>query len=768
VHFRCLDASPLESEERLFKGKVEVPTEYRRHKSRKAQPKTVQPVVSQAPADIVKEYCTWKVIKGWIADCVSLHSHSTAVENSVGDGRPSLLVDIQDRCLIHTKPTFLYAALSYVWGPSVGLLQCTRAKLKALMNKNALRGGGYTPLTIRDSMEVCRKLNLRYIWIDRLCIVQDDDELREHEIGRMAEIYSNAVVTIAAVDGQTSHSGLCGVSQRKREAQISAIFDGLEAFDILPTYQQSVPNSAWSSRGWTYQEMCLSRRMLLFTEHQVFFRCASHICYEDPSVGSYGIHEWPIWSVPTDIAYGFRSLGRFDAFHYFREGVQKYAMRCLSQQSDVYNAFLGVTKRLYPSNKDKITFGMPDADFDRALLWEPVVRYRPRETGSDCVVPSWSWASHDGPLLFGHGVDVAGSDLEYFVFDKCSNRLRKIEKSICQVSSNWSQQPFTFGDLFEDLFENQVVPRQSYMSLSRYSQKLDVEFSGKQQTNYTHDIVSPFDPGFIDQASRIPGALVFNAPVASFTLHDHTALNNDDQLFRRTTKDSEDVVLTIINQHGRMAGFIRVDKRWAEYYVQSTNGHPESLPERLHKRISSKPHRVFNFVALSITRSPTFDEMECYVEYQVSRNIISNRDLPGGCPTGVPPHSLDNDSDDEINDDKDADMSVGGEEVKLNHASGISRMEAWWNDPAPVRKIEGVGYVGDVAEDVRFYTTEGKRILKTPMVNVMLIEEQGGEAPDWQGGCIEKPLIYRRLGVGLIYLARWIDAEPQNRTIILQ
>ena len=293
LHFRCLDGSPLETEERLFLREIGAPTLYYRQTARKTQIKQGKSDVSQAQADVVKNLCSWKIVQGWIMDCDSVHNHSGVAADTVDLEGPSLLVDVYKWRLVRPDSLLRYAALSYVWGPGQGGLKCTTKTLEGMMKDNALRSDRYTPSTIKDAMEVCRRLALQYIWVDRLCIVQDDDGLREYEIRRMAGIYSIAVLTIAAVDGKSAQSGLCGVSKRMRKPQVSAAFDGLEVFDVLPGYQHSVPDSPWSSRGWTYQEMCLSKRLLLFTEHQIFFRCASHICYEDPSVGSYGTHGWP-------------------------------------------------------------------------------------------------------------------------------------------------------------------------------------------------------------------------------------------------------------------------------------------------------------------------------------------------------------------------------------------------------------------------------------------------------------------------------------------
>ena len=174
-------------------------------------------------------------------------------------------------------------------------------------------------------------------------------------------------------------------------------------------------------------------------------------------------------------------------------------------------------------------------------------------------------------------------------------------------------------------------------------------------------------------------------------------------IFFPAQRDPSYGLLTIFNKHRRMAGFIGMDQRWINHNIdEGTN---------------ITIDRLFTFVALSIGSSDTLDGYEQYVDYQVSHNIISNRDLPEGVP-------------------------------------GIRTMRAWWKKPMPRVKLGGVGYVGDRTKDVRYYDADKKPIERTPMVNVMLIEQNGDAA--------------RRLGIGKMYLARWKDAEPKMSPILLE
>ncbi|KAH8803049.1 heterokaryon incompatibility protein-domain-containing protein, partial [Xylogone sp. PMI_703] len=98
-----------------------------------------------------------------------------------------------------------YIALSHRWGTNE-TCRTTCANLDRLTEKGIPTVD--LPLTFREAVQVARGLGYSYIWIDSLCIVQDDQEDWKAEAQRMAIIYDNAVCTIAAMDGADSDSGL--------------------------------------------------------------------------------------------------------------------------------------------------------------------------------------------------------------------------------------------------------------------------------------------------------------------------------------------------------------------------------------------------------------------------------------------------------------------------------------------------------------------------------------------------------------------------------
>ena len=89
-----------------------------------------------------------------------------------------------------------YMALSHCWGTALGahIPRTTRATLIA--REAGIRWEELSK-TFQDAIKIAQGLGLRYIWIDSLCIVQDDPDDFEIECAQMGMVYSKAYCTIS-------------------------------------------------------------------------------------------------------------------------------------------------------------------------------------------------------------------------------------------------------------------------------------------------------------------------------------------------------------------------------------------------------------------------------------------------------------------------------------------------------------------------------------------------------------------------------------------
>lgn len=207
-----------------------------------------------------------------LAYCRTNHVRSCLAARS--DGMADFnIIDCETRKIILAPTKCEYVALSYVWGaPQTASGAVSRKKKHPKLSKS--------PKLIHDAIEVVLQLDFRYLWIDRYCIDQEDEEEKHCQIRQMDLIYANAQLTIVAAAGKDPNHGLPGVKGTLRKSQPRITIGDRIMYSTLPHAQSALSKSMWASRGWTYQEGLLSKRRLIFTDEQVYFECNGMHCAE--------------------------------------------------------------------------------------------------------------------------------------------------------------------------------------------------------------------------------------------------------------------------------------------------------------------------------------------------------------------------------------------------------------------------------------------------------------------------------------------------------
>ncbi|KAK5652279.1 hypothetical protein OQA88_10627 [Cercophora sp. LCS_1] len=211
----------------------------------------------------------------------------------------------------------VYTALSYVWG----------AGSSSPAQGNALPSP--VPQVIADAITVVRAMGFWYLWVDRYCLPQDKQELAP-QLQKMGHIYASAVFTIIAAAGDGPEYGLAGVTTARSTHPSIRIDRCLLAPVFHPGWD--IDASKWATRGWTFQVGLLSRRRLVFTQHQVFFQCAEARCLETVST--------PINQTPLD--YNMLSPYTRSSVHLMGNYISNYMQRDLTHQNDAHDAFRGI------------------------------------------------------------------------------------------------------------------------------------------------------------------------------------------------------------------------------------------------------------------------------------------------------------------------------------------------------------------------------------------------------------------------------------------
>ncbi|KAF4621713.1 hypothetical protein G7Y89_g14491 [Cudoniella acicularis] len=237
------------------------------------------------------------VVTRWLAICLE-HPNCNSTISGVAIGSanvilPSRVIDVSPKTKegvprLHTTvegERGSYTTLSHVWGKGGEIPQTTKEWIE---KGNFELPTESLPTTFRDAIKITKELGIQYLWIDSLCIVQDDFENKQAELDRMSEIYQLSVVTIAAASASSASEGCF----RKRETPANGTIVKMPyrdqnghrngSFYVYPRisgvrdeYKRFVKESKLLSRGWVFQERVLSRRLLVYTNHHIFFECLS-------------------------------------------------------------------------------------------------------------------------------------------------------------------------------------------------------------------------------------------------------------------------------------------------------------------------------------------------------------------------------------------------------------------------------------------------------------------------------------------------------------
>lgn len=375
------------------------------------------------------------LVERWLEICGKYHEGCDKRKLSFGK-RPERMkvIDIKKWCVVdlpQKKGDFV--TLSYCWGKNQ-IHKLLQSNLEAWGRPGGLPKLEEMHKTILDSVKLVRKLKMRYLWVDALCIVQDDDGVKIDQMNQMDRIYTCSVFTIAAADGRDCDAGLTGITKPREKFQLIHTINNFRIAVKLPPLKQTLATTTWSTRGWTYQELLLSFSCIFFTPHGLYFQCfTDRVYFEDMFLeghpSSYESNtSWPhdsrvkrLWlehsTIPNALA---------DSTVYVSNLVlmlRDYTSRDLTVSNDIYNAFLGIFNRLHALNlrgAHGVIAGLPIWSFDRALLWLPmgapslrllwVPKGNPKWPHA-YPPPSWSWSSHSGlvlaPLLDPNGPSQA-------------------------------------------------------------------------------------------------------------------------------------------------------------------------------------------------------------------------------------------------------------------------------------------------------------------------------------------------------------------------
>jgi hypothetical protein len=416
----------------------------------------------------------FQLLRRWLNGCVNEHNNcrlTFAGESLISEDSilPTRVVEINPQRnppvrLIQTdgRISGCWVALSHCWGkPEYHPICTTKATLQDRLEEIPIEA---LPRTFLDALAITKCIGLRYLWIDSLCIIQDDEDDWKKEAKHMGLIYERAYLTIAASDAPDSRSGC--LYQRKLPGDLETTVK-LPFFTPTSTEMESVnlmhnagyfsvnidwtflsiTNPLWgpnicelSIRGWTLQETILPRRIVHYQKQIISWTCKT----EAETESGYKL-KWI--SVPKNWA----------------EIVEEITRRQFTYDKDRLYALDGLAMEMEKSRpKDRYHFGLWAGDLPGHLLWSSSITH---ELGWNLAlqhVPSWSWASRTGNI-----------EVRLPIKSEKTKDLT-IVSHVCQINEIKESGPLWITSQLMSLNEGFVIQKPNEDELSSYPDVRDV------------------------------------------------------------------------------------------------------------------------------------------------------------------------------------------------------------------------------------------------------------------------------------------------------
>lgn len=351
-------------------------------------------------------------LKNWISVCDDNHDKCRILEIPL---LPSRVIDVGDASsgsdsvkLVETAESErgVYIALSHCWGKLSTPFTTTQSNISKMKKGFS---PSIAPATFQDAIQTTRNLGIHYLWIDSLCILQDDAKDWELESSRMGAVYRDSTLTLLAMDAKSDAEGFLKMRPPTNATLMLKSPAGHTANIFLraqgpPDYWvgRSSRTRALDTRGWCLQEAYLPKRILKFLDTQMIWYCQES-CFDEAE------KEPQVGGPPTGNAFTLENIfrGRSEARHrslnlttmyqgWYRL-VANYTKRSLTKVGDRFPALSGVASMIAEHDGERYCAGLWWTDIGFGLCWKKASTLEKIE---EYIAPSWSWASVTGPIEF--------------------------------------------------------------------------------------------------------------------------------------------------------------------------------------------------------------------------------------------------------------------------------------------------------------------------------------------------------------------------------
>lgn len=318
---------------------------------------------------------------------------------------------------VHTDTPFLhisdgqkapYMTLSHCWGgeqPHVTTTSTLQENCRGIPMESF-------PELYRDAVEVTRRLNIQYLWIDSLCILQDSKDDWSEEAAKMGDIYRHSYLTLYALSSPDCHHGM--LLPRHGTSAAAAAAHGITNSNNHEITKESVFQTApLCKRAWALQERLLSPRLLYYSDGEMFWECLTQTAREGNRrvvLRKATPYRYESFECPQVRDALVRPLDDNPSFPVSPPSdwqiiVSEYSRCRLTYRSDKLAALSGLANMFQRNTGYTYVAGMWIENLGYELLWYCPIEQDTlqQDSGSDndsFSKPSWSWISTDFAVRF--------------------------------------------------------------------------------------------------------------------------------------------------------------------------------------------------------------------------------------------------------------------------------------------------------------------------------------------------------------------------------
>ena len=373
---------------------------------------------SRPPNPILNSDATFKLAKIWLEECELLHTSCKASVNTRGPLGPGRLLNVNvsknyvKLVQLNVSINARYATLSYCKSmkrDSFTTLRTLKSNLQSIKISKL-------PRSIQEAIIVTRRLELPFLWVDSLCIVQGSQKDNDLETSKLPQIFTNAVVNIVAANNDSASKSFlrpCAVTEERLQSAIrmpAYCPDGRSGSIYISMQPQiTFEEEPLNTKAGALQELWLAPRLLFFSSNQLQWQCLTASLADGGHETCSDFHKKRIEILQAGKSMKPSLESRDHYIRLWEDIVRDYTNRTVAEEEDKLPGIAGIAADFHNiflsfDRNEQYAAGLWTSSMPTLLMWHQIAAHSALcpSAPTKYRAPTWSWASVDGTICPGN------------------------------------------------------------------------------------------------------------------------------------------------------------------------------------------------------------------------------------------------------------------------------------------------------------------------------------------------------------------------------